>query len=392
MHRFNRGEWSELYAFAKILCEGRVYAADENVQKIKDIYFPVLKLLRKETEDNIIEYYPGEKVKVFRNNILLEEISKTSFENDVNSFCESIFKGGDNDGAFYIPSVEGFIDSMHISKVKASSSDKADITMQIHDINTGYSPIVGFSVKSDAGSPPTLLNAGKNTRFYFEVKRCNDKIMNCFNSISKENCKDYMVERMQYLASQDIDLIYSHMDSEIYEDNLILIDSNMPAIFAELLLNSYRYSYAKVVDIETLTALTAYENKFNYRNKEVYRHKVKKLLCASALGMTPGKMWDGTDAASGGYIIVKRDGDVLCYHLYNRNFFEEYLIRNTKTDRPSASRFDFGYIYKENMDYFIALNNTIRFKSISAASKEIDVSNERITSLFNRIHKLERIK
>ena len=87
--------------------------------------------------------------------------------------------------------------------------------------------------------------------------------------------------------------------------------------------------------------------------------------------MTPGTEWDGLDNASGGYIIIKKDGDIVCYHLYNRNFFEEYLYRNTQFDRPSASRHDYGYIYKENGKYFIDLNVQIRFKSITAAAKDL---------------------
>lgn len=31
----NKGEWSELYAFMKLLSQGRVYAANEKVEKLK---------------------------------------------------------------------------------------------------------------------------------------------------------------------------------------------------------------------------------------------------------------------------------------------------------------------------------------------------------------------
>lgn len=44
----------------------------------------------------------------------------------------------------------------------------------------------------------------------------------------------------------------------------------------------------------------------NYRKTEVYKYKLKKLLCAAALGMTLGTPWDGLDNASGGYIILKK--------------------------------------------------------------------------------------
>ena len=44
----------------------------------------------------------------------------------------------------------------------------------------------------------------------------------------------------------------------------------------------------------------------------------------------PSKEWDGHDEANGGYIIVSSDGDVLAYHIYNRDYFEKYLLDNTK--------------------------------------------------------------
>ena len=53
-----------------------------------------------------------------------------------------------------------------------------------------------------------------------------------------------------------------------------------------------------------------------------------------ALGMMPASQWKGKYEATGGYIIVKEDGDILCYHIYNRNEFREYLYNNTKFDTP----------------------------------------------------------
>lgn len=39
------------------------------------------------------------------------------------------------------------------------------------------------------------------------------------------------------------------------------------------------------------------------------------------LGMMPSKVWDGQMNATGGYQVVKEDGDMLCYPIYNRNDF-----------------------------------------------------------------------
>lgn len=52
----NKGEWSELYAFMKLLSQGRVYAANEKVEKIEDVYYPILKIMREETRGEVIDY------------------------------------------------------------------------------------------------------------------------------------------------------------------------------------------------------------------------------------------------------------------------------------------------------------------------------------------------
>ena len=56
-----------------------------------------------------------------------------------------------------------------------------------------------------------------------------------------------------------------------------------------------------------------------------YAYKVKHLLTSSALGMMPGRAWNGKYDANGGYLVVKDNGDVLCYHFYDRNRFEDFL-------------------------------------------------------------------
>ena len=52
----NKGEWSELYTFMKLLSQGRVYAANEKVEKIEDVYYPICKIVREETKGQVIEY------------------------------------------------------------------------------------------------------------------------------------------------------------------------------------------------------------------------------------------------------------------------------------------------------------------------------------------------
>ena len=153
-------------------------------------------------------------------------------------------------------------------------------------------------------------------------------------------------------------LEYRKMNNQIFEDNLVLIDSNMDKIIAETLLYFYKDGISNCKEmVEKLEK----ENPMNYGNVNAYRYKLKKFLTAIALGMKPTTVWDGLDEATGGYIVVTKEGNVLAYHIYNRNYFEEYLLSNTKYETVSTSRHDFGEVYSENGEDFIKLNVQVRF-------------------------------
>lgn len=149
------------------------------------------------------------------------------------------------------------------------------------------------------------------------------------------------------------------MENRTFSDNLILIDSFMDKILAETLLYFYRDGINHCREMVQKLEL---ENPMNYGNVNAYKYKFKKFLTAVALGMKPATVWDGIDEATGGYIVVTNEGNVLAYHIYNRNYFEEYLLNNTKYETASTSRHDFGTVYRENGEDFIKLNLQVRFK------------------------------
>lgn len=370
--RQNKGEWSELYAFIRLLKEGRIYAADESVNRIDDIFFPILRMFRKETDSQTVDYATGQVIRIYKNGKLVNTLSADNIEKIASVLFDRIFTGTENSekGAFEIPEISDFLSDMNISRIKAPSRDKVDITMQVHDIKTGYEPVLGFSVKSDVGSPPTLLNSGKNTRFRYEIHGITEDDMKEINAIDKSVSREYLKERMRELFRRASFVEYHSMLDQTYEDNLFLIDSMLPQIYAHFILLHFQTMHLKHMDCKKTCAVLDQINPLNHRKQNIYTYKIKKLLCASALGMTPGTEWNGVEAATGGYVIVKRDGDVLCYHLYNRNFFEDYLLNNTVIDRPSTSRHQYGSIFSKDGHYFIDLNIQIRFKSINASNRD----------------------
>lgn len=53
----NKGEWSEIYTLLKLLGEGKVYAGDQNLNKIQDLFYPIVMILRQEkTANSTISY------------------------------------------------------------------------------------------------------------------------------------------------------------------------------------------------------------------------------------------------------------------------------------------------------------------------------------------------
>ena len=45
----NKGEWSEVYTLLKIISDKQLFAGDSNLNKIETLIFPIIKVLRDET-------------------------------------------------------------------------------------------------------------------------------------------------------------------------------------------------------------------------------------------------------------------------------------------------------------------------------------------------------
>ena len=352
MFRNNRGEWSEIYVFVYLLYAGKLYAADKDMQKLDD-FFPVVKIIREENDNERMDYKTGDYITILRNGEEVAQVDKAEFDNAAMVLLEKIPQGS---SAFEIPEIEDFFRRIFVTKIKEKASKKEDITIQIHDIHTGITAVQGFSIKSFFGSNPTLMNPGKNTNFSFIVTNCNDDIMNYANS-ADGHAK--LIQRMTRLTERGCELIpIEHSISFQFESNLMFIDSRMPELLQLLVLYSYKYMLYEFTDI--LERIKA-DNPMQFPVPQMYDYKAKKLLCAFALGLTPEKEWYGVEDANGGYITVREDGEVVCYHVYNRGDFEEYLLTHTRMERASTSRYEYMSIYKRCDRYEIKLNLQVRF-------------------------------
>lgn len=356
----NKGEWSEIYALFRLLGEGKVHAGDANLNKL-GLYYPILNIIREESKR--YEYQPNVKqniVVVSEDGKEYARISMDTFMSNSSRLLESIKdttrKG---QGAFALPDTESFMRKIGCSKLKAPSGNKADIHIVIHDLRTGMKPLLGFSIKSQLGSASTLLNAGETTNIRYRITggTMTDDEMNEINSIPKH------LPRMDALLSRGYSLEYSDIENKTFKNNLLFLDTCMPQFIASCLICDSLPASAST--IKEAVEMVAKGNPMAFEGNDTlafYEHKMKVLLLDSALGMTPAKEWKGRYDANGGYLVVKKDGDIVCYHFYNRNDVEDYLYNNTRFERASRSRYHFGSLYRgENGNVYIKLNLQIRF-------------------------------
>lgn len=329
--RGNKGEWSELYALLKLLADGKIKADIQN----QDCWLPVLQVFREETDTFKLKFQRSQKdsVELYLNGDLVRSIKSS----ELADMAEKILSGitGGNDSAFEIDGAAEIMQTLELKKIKSPANKKADIELKVHDPFTNLDRICCYSIKSDLGNPPTLLNASQATNFRFKVFGVDDVLMEKINSI---NTRTKIQDRMNKIERLEFDSVIN----KTFANNLLFVDTQLEKFLGEMVKIYYRENISACAELVTILEE---RNPLKFGVANLYRHKIKKFLCAVALGLKPAKNWNGIDEANGGYIIVKDGGEILAYHLYNRDAFETYLLNNTRLETPSTNRHNFATIY-----------------------------------------------
>lgn len=358
MIKGNKGEWSEIYTLLKVISDKQLFVGDSNLNKIETLIFPIIKVLRDETNGTFEFSYENDLV-IIKNGEEEIRISVLEFQKQAH-FLLTKLKEKTN-ATFSIPEIESFINSFNSHSLKAKSSVKSDIKIVIHDQRTGTKPELGFSIKSQLGGASTLLNAGKTTNFIFKINNLT-LTQNQILEINEIETRSKIKDRIEKITEFGGSLEFQKTESSVFGNNLVLIDSVLPKIIAESLHLFFTSPFSTIVELTNQISLKNPLG-FNFEtNHPFYSYKIKRFLTDIALGMMPSKVWTGELDATGGYLVVKENGEVLCYHIYNRNEFEDYLFANTKLETASSTRHEFGKVYEENNQLYFKLNLQIRFK------------------------------
>ncbi|MCI6494845.1 MAG: HpaII family restriction endonuclease [Bacteroidales bacterium] len=359
----NVGEWSEIYTLLKLLGEGKVYAGDENLDKIKNLFYPIIMIIRQEKEctydykcsqsDIVIQTAEGQE---------LLRLPADSFLKEAEALLRAIHEKPAELRSFPVARTQAFMDRIYCKSLKASSSDKTDIHIVLHDQRTKMNNNMGFSIKSQLGSDSTLLNASGATNFTYRIDGYDfsDEEISGINAIST---RTKIIDRINTIRTKGADLVFDHVDNDIFRNNLSMLDGALPQTIAQLLLEQFNTGERLFYE---LSKALAESNPLGFNKEDaerMYIYKLKHLLTSAALGMMPSKKWNGKYDANGGYLVVKKDGEILCYHFYDKNRFEDFLFKNAYLERGKTRRHGYASLYRsEDGKVYFKLNLQIRLK------------------------------
>lgn len=354
----NKGEWSELLLFIKLLAEQQLFLSDENLNPKSD-FFNIHKVTTQNLDLNFF----------ILNKSSLEIVNKKTNEKKLLNIAdliniEMLKQLTDNiknqQGTFELATFDVIQNVLGFDVVKGGhSNQKADILLDIS--NTFFhKQNEGFGIKSYLGAKPTLLNASGNTNFIFRIEGLEVGKMDEINSIdSPTKLKD----RIEVIENQGGVFHYVGAEKETMTYNLKMVDSLMPEIIAHLLLAFYKQRISSISNIVDFIHEQATLNaQIHYGDKAALKNKVQKLLVDVLLGFFAGSKWNGAYEANGS-IVMKNTGDCVAFHVIDLETLKNYLYENIKLDTPSTTRHRFGslFVEKDNKLYF-KLNLQLRFK------------------------------
>lgn len=358
----NAGELGEVYVFFSLLGNPVLYLCDAELHRLEDSPgMPVKQIIRGKGKPDclVCEALENKEWRLSVRNVR-KIISRAQYAEKAGYILECLKRGEEckADKASILKECTGVvrkcIRELGTDSLKADSVSKEDIVLKLLDVRLGREPELGFSIKSHMGGAPTLLNANKDSTAFRYRLDISDQV--CEEVRQFEGKPKKLISE---ILSRGGNIGFDEACGETMRENLQFIDSGMSDILGECLLTYYAAD--RVSKISAICDRMLDENKHKLPPAKIFKYKMKKLLEASALGMTPSTPWEGEESANGGFIIVRKDGEIVSYLVYDRKDLLEYLFNYTKFETPSCSRHGYGKIEHDDRGYYTKLGLQIRF-------------------------------
>ena len=334
----NRGEWSEPYALLKLLSDPQLVLCNGSLVPVVQSNFHVqsIEVPASSAGDVITFSFSGK-------NVVAKSSKQTSIvpQSDIQFTLSQLFNAIKNSSSttFQFIALDQLWNSLLDPEMKSISSIKSDIKIEVLNTVTNSSKKYSFSIKSRLGSPTSLLNASQKTNFSYLL---NSKL-SFINSTPKQ------------LGSYVINLPMSFVgaDSQIYKNNLNLINCDLEMIIMHCLI--YYYGSNRKKYVKDILSMVKISNPLKYSNISDYDFIFGHFLEATAFGMVPNSVWNGAYSVDGGILLVTESGNTLCFFLPDKTSnaaCRDFLIQNSFFDTASTSRHLFGSLINGDLFKF----------------------------------------
>lgn len=349
-------EWSELFTFFRLLADGKVALGTPQAKIDEEKCWPVAMIQREEHDGTRRYYIEKENIRIVgekMNTVLPRE----DFATVAGLILDAVKSSADNN-VTSPDGVEEFLDAASIFDLEAQTEDRTDFSIAFWNPEA---PLAGFNVRSRLSAMNPLLDGGRTANLKLEqtgVKFATPTV-NKINALPES--LNEVAERMMLIERLGGVLKYADVADRVFRCNLLMIDLHFPRVLAEMVRIMHLDGVTRVSElteqIKTINPLKIKEELITKHH--FYEYKMKQFLMALALGMRPAKIFNGTDSAVEGILLVNGNGEILCYHKSEKQVFEDFLYQNTRFEKGSVDKDKYGFLERENGVYYFKLNAKI---------------------------------
>lgn len=359
-------ELGELYAFFRLLADGKVFMGTPEAERDDRKCRPVA-LIQREEHDGTRRYYIEETAVRIVSGTLEKDGSfiasagkePLSFPRaDFGSAAElilALLKGGQGEEREVPDGLEAFLNAVNIYDLEARTDDRTDLSVAFWSADA---PLTGFAVRSRLGRMNPLLDGGRTANLKLEQSGVKFAVptVNKVNALPESPTE--VADRMMMIERLGGVLKYADVADRVFRCNLLMIDLHFPRMLAEMVRIMHLDGITRIAELtERIKELNPLKIKDELINKHrFYEFKMKQFLLALALGMRPAKIYNGTDSAVEGMLLVDGNGGLLCYHQSDRQTFADFLYRNTRLEKGAVEKDKYGFLERENGVWYFKLN------------------------------------
>ena len=356
----------EIYAFFRLLADGQVALGTAEAAPDGQQVWPVA-LVQREEHDGTRRYrVEADSVRIvsgcidrsgaFRPGDEPEAVFPRQDFADAAECVLSLLRSVPGGEELEVPeALEGFLNATRIYDLEAKTDDRTDLHVAFWHAGA---PLAGFSVRCRLAPMAPLLDGGRTANLKLEQTG----VKFAAPMVNKVNALPGTVaDRMRAIERLGGVLRYADVADRVFRCNLLMIDLHFPRMLAEMVRLMHLESITRVPELtERIKEINPLKIKDELIQKHrFYEYKMKQFLLALALGMRPAKIFNGTDSAVEGILLVNGQGEVLCYHQSRRKVFADFLFRNSRFEKGTKEKDKYGFLERENGTWYFKLNAKI---------------------------------